>query len=58
MFTYQLLNFIHENVQDEKLRRIVLILSAKNSKLITENFVKKINDGKMNKMQFQPSMQV
>ena len=58
MFTYQLLNFIHENVQDEKLRRIVLILSAKNSKLITENFVKKINEGKMNKMQFQPSMQV
>ena len=58
MFTYQLLNFIHENVQDEKLRRIVLILSAKNSKLITENFVKKINEGKMTKMQFQPSMQV
>ena len=58
MFTYQLLNFIHENVQDEKLRRIVLILSAKNSKLITENFVKKINEGEMNKMQFQPSMQV
>ena len=50
MFTYQLLNFIHENVQDEKLRRIVLILSAKNSKLITENFVKKINEGKMNKI--------
>ena len=58
MFTYQLLNFIHENVQDEKLRRIVLIVSAKNPMLITNNFVKKIKAGEMNKMQFQPSMQV
>ena len=58
MFTYQLLNFIHENVQDEKLRRIVLIVSAKNPLLITNNFVKKIKEEEMNKMQFQPSMQV